>query len=170
MAPGRRGHQWPPDADQAADAAPLFCDCSGCARRTFAEQVRWLTSRHPRRSPMLRGALEAIASALAGRRPGCRGARDVCESQHDAAAGARVAGPCRGRGGGLAPGRGRFHLAPSTCVGTVFIHLATRWPIDLLPDRKGQPAGRARAGRPSPQASRAAAPPTRTTPVARPRR
>lgn len=42
-----------------------------CARRTFVEQVAGLTFRHGRMTLLLRGVLEAIAAALAGR-PGAR--------------------------------------------------------------------------------------------------
>jgi hypothetical protein len=31
----------------------LFCDNTDCAKRTFAEQVPELTSRHARRTPLL---------------------------------------------------------------------------------------------------------------------
>lgn len=43
------------------------CDNEGCAVRTFAEQVEGLTSRHARKSPVLRSMLESIGLALAGR-------------------------------------------------------------------------------------------------------
>ena len=45
-----------------------------CPARTFAEQVEGLTTRHARRTPLLRGMLEAIGLALAGR----AGARLAC--------------------------------------------------------------------------------------------
>jgi hypothetical protein len=45
----------------------LFCDSADCPARTFAEQVDGLTARHARRTPVLRGMLEAIGLALAGR-------------------------------------------------------------------------------------------------------
>jgi hypothetical protein len=45
----------------------LFCDAAGCDRRTFAEQVEGLTVRYARRTPLLRGMLEQVAVALAGR-------------------------------------------------------------------------------------------------------
>lgn len=45
----------------------LFCDGPDCAVRTFAEQVPGLTSPYARRTPVLRGMLEAIGLALAGR-------------------------------------------------------------------------------------------------------
>ena len=63
-------------ADAAAGGQPVvvevtvrrfFCDSTDCPTRTFAEQVEGLTARHARRTPLLRGTLEAIGLALAGR-------------------------------------------------------------------------------------------------------
>jgi transposase len=45
----------------------FFCDNASCGRRTFAEQVPGLTSKHARRTGLLRRMLEAIGLALAGR-------------------------------------------------------------------------------------------------------
>ncbi|HEX5300983.1 MAG TPA: ISL3 family transposase [Streptosporangiaceae bacterium] len=45
----------------------LCCVNPGCARKTFAEQVGGLTSAWSRRTPLLAGALEAVAKVLAGR-------------------------------------------------------------------------------------------------------
>jgi len=45
----------------------FFCESDGCSVRTFAEQVDGLTTPYARRSPLLRGMLEAIGLALAGR-------------------------------------------------------------------------------------------------------
>ncbi|MWA16185.1 ISL3 family transposase [Streptomyces sp. BA2] len=45
----------------------LYCENAGCARRTFAEQVRGLTVRYGRRTPAAQRVLEAVAIALAGR-------------------------------------------------------------------------------------------------------
>jgi transposase len=49
----------------------FFCDNAWCARRTFAEQIPGLTNPHARRTGLLRGMLEALEVALAGR-PGAR--------------------------------------------------------------------------------------------------
>lgn len=49
----------------------LFCDQSGCIRKTFAEQVPGLTSRHGRRTAPAAGVVESVAMALGGR-PGAR--------------------------------------------------------------------------------------------------
>jgi transposase len=45
----------------------FFCDNPGCGKKTFAEQVPGLTSRHGRRSTGLTEALLAVALALGGR-------------------------------------------------------------------------------------------------------
>lgn len=45
----------------------LYCVNPGCARKTFAGQVEGLTSAQSRRTPLLAGALEAVAKVLAGR-------------------------------------------------------------------------------------------------------
>jgi hypothetical protein len=45
----------------------LFCNRQTCQRRTFVEQVPGLTIRYERRTPLLRGMLEQVAVALAGR-------------------------------------------------------------------------------------------------------
>jgi transposase len=45
----------------------FFCGNAECGARTFAEQVPALTERHQHRTPLLRGLLEAVALALAGR-------------------------------------------------------------------------------------------------------
>jgi zinc-finger of transposase IS204/IS1001/IS1096/IS1165 len=45
----------------------FFCASACCPARTFAEQIEGLTSAYARRTPLLRGMLEAIGLALAGR-------------------------------------------------------------------------------------------------------
>jgi len=63
-------------ADQAIGGRPvrievsvrrLYCGNQDCAKATFAEQVQGLTERYQRRTPGLRGVLEGVAVALAGR-------------------------------------------------------------------------------------------------------
>ncbi|WP_237104605.1 ISL3 family transposase [Nonomuraea sp. MG754425] len=49
----------------------FFCDNPGCGRKTFAEQVPGLTSRHGRRAAGLLSMLRTVALALGGR-PGAR--------------------------------------------------------------------------------------------------
>jgi hypothetical protein len=45
----------------------FFCDGEGCGVRTFVEQVAGLTARYARCTVLLRGMLESIGLALAGR-------------------------------------------------------------------------------------------------------
>ena len=45
----------------------FLCLSAECAKRTFAEQVSGLTSRHARRTPGVTAVLEAVAPALGGR-------------------------------------------------------------------------------------------------------
>jgi transposase len=45
----------------------FFCDNAECAAVTFAEQLPDLAARYARRTALLRGVLESIAVALAGR-------------------------------------------------------------------------------------------------------
>jgi transposase len=54
----------------------LFCTNGACPKRTFAEQVPGLTTPYARRSPVLRGMVESIGLALAGR-AGARLARKL---------------------------------------------------------------------------------------------
>ena len=45
----------------------FLCPAPGCGKKTFAEQVSGLTSRHARRTPAVNAVLEAVALALGGR-------------------------------------------------------------------------------------------------------
>lgn len=66
----------------------LFCDSPNCTRRTFAEQVKGLTARYQRRSPLLQHLVEMASVFSAARfcptacpgRSGTHGARRARET------------------------------------------------------------------------------------------
>jgi zinc-finger of transposase IS204/IS1001/IS1096/IS1165 len=117
----------------------FFCPASCCRRRTFAEQVDGLTTRYPRKTPLLDGVLGRIAVALAGR-AGSRLAgglavsasrqvmlRLVMAIPDPDAASPRVLGV-----DDFATRRGQHY-------GTLLIDCETGAPLDLIEGRDAQP-------------------------------
>lgn len=113
----------------------LFCDSPDSPVRTFAEQVPGLTSPYARRTPMLRGMLEAIGLALAGRagarlarRPGLPASREtllrLVRALPDPPAGAVTV-----------LGAGDFAVKRGQNYATILLDMATRQPIDVLDGR-----------------------------------
>jgi transposase len=116
----------------------FFCASSECAKRTFAEQVPELTSRHSRRSLLLTRALEAIGLALGGR----AGERLACTLS--LAAGRTTllrlvrALPEPDTTAVTILGIDDFALRRGQSYGTILVDMVTRRPVDLMTGRTAE--------------------------------
>jgi transposase len=114
----------------------FFCDTLECPKGTFVEQVEGLTARYAQRSLLLRGMLESVGLALAGRAGqrladilGLRASRDTLLRLVRAL-------PDPPIGVVTVLGVDDFAIKRGQTYATIVLNMATRQPIDVLPDRE----------------------------------
>lgn len=114
----------------------FFCDSTECTVATFTEQPAGVATRHARRTPLARTILTSIGVALAGRAGARLAATLGLPASRNTLLRLVRALPDEPLGEVTAVGVDDFALRKGQTYATIVINLATRQPIDVLPDRE----------------------------------